>query len=565
VKKLIRSGWLYAVTVRYLKPGQLLWRIWYRLIWWPTASQLKTATTPTVTKLSGWQAAIVKPQTYSEGPSFRFLNREVDFNNAIEWQYAANGRLWTYNLHYFDFLNAASNPAHTHRTASDDTGYRIIQDWINNNPPTVGTGWEPYPTSLRIVNWIKWTLDGHPLSATDLDSLFIQARWLFNRVEHHILANHLFTNLKALCFAGVFFDGPEATKWRQQAITQLHQQLDEQILADGAHFELSPMYHDIILEDVLDLLNLLSCQPTLDDQALRPKLTAVAQRMLNWSLQVRHPDGRLAFFNDSAFSIAPAIDALCAYASRLSIDPIATDSENRQPLSNLEKPDCSGLAVLRSGAGFALFDIGSIGPDYQPGHAHADSLSFEYSWREARIFVNSGTSTYTPGALRNAQRSTRLHNTVEIDGVNSSQVWGGFRVASRARTEILDFDQTETQSGSFVVAKHDGYTRHLKNVIHTRKLQLTPDGLEIEDHVSGNWSLAIARFYLHPTLQLEETNRIVSSSGQVFNVAVTGGYLTRRDSEWYPEFGDQQANTCLEFHFSRNHSGSYVFRLLAIS
>ena len=36
----------------------------------------------------------------------------------------------------------------------------------------------------------------------------------------------------------------------------LLEQLDEQILDDGAHCELSPMYHNIIVSDLLDLVQI---------------------------------------------------------------------------------------------------------------------------------------------------------------------------------------------------------------------------------------------------------------------------------------------------------------------
>ncbi len=568
MRNLLRSCWLYAVTVRYLKPGQLLWRIWYRLIWWPTVHQLVKVPTPARAQLGEWRPAIVKPQSCFPGPVFTFLNREVDFGETIDWQYDANGRLWTYNLHYFDFLNATSESAPDAGTASDEIGNRIIQHWIDNNPPTTGTGWEPYPVSLRVVNWIKWTLDGHSLSHAALESLFIQARWLSARLEHHILANHLFTNLKALCFAGVYFDGPEAAQWQQRALTLLQEQLDEQILPDGAHFELSPMYHDIMLEDLLDLINLLSAQQSEITTEMRDKLCDTASRMLGWSLQTRHPDGQIAFFNDAAFSIAPDIESLSTYAARLSIAEINTspDSAARPEYANLtNNRSHSGLTILRNGNGFAVFDAGPIGPDYQPGHAHADSLSFEYSWGSDRIFVNSGTSTYTPGALRELQRSTRLHNTVEIDSTNSSDVWGGFRVAGRARTRLLDAGSGNNESGQFILASHNGYSGLTKNVIHTRKLQLDSNGLQVEDQLSGDWDTAIGRLYLHPSAIIEGDDRLISCSGQVFVFTVTGGYLTVCESNWYPEFGRQVASHCLEFHFSPEHTGHYRFQLSTVN
>ena len=80
-----------------------------------------------------------------------------------------------------------------------------------------------------------------------------------------------------------------------------------------------------------------------------------------------------------------------------------------------------------------MYDAGNIGPSYQPGHSHAQSLSFELSYKGKKVFVNSGISEYENSKIRSFQRSTASHNTIEINGMNSSDVWHSFRVAKRAK------------------------------------------------------------------------------------------------------------------------------------
>ena len=46
---------------------------------------------------------------------------------------------------------------------------------------------------------------------------------------------------------------------------------------------------------------------------------------------------------------------------------------------------------------------------------------------------DSGTSTYERDSERLRQRGTAAHNTVQLGGVDSSEVWSGFRVGRRAR------------------------------------------------------------------------------------------------------------------------------------
>jgi hypothetical protein len=82
--------------------------------------------------------------------------------------------------------------------------------------------------------------------------------------------------LRLLVFAGAFFEGGPA-EWLSSGLRILASQLPEQMLDDGGHFERSPMYHSLILEDVLDLINLHRTWPD-----LLPDWSDVAGRMLGW-------------------------------------------------------------------------------------------------------------------------------------------------------------------------------------------------------------------------------------------------------------------------------------------
>ena len=37
--------------------------------------------------------------------SFVFLNQKKDFGDTIDWNYLGFGRLWAYNLNYFELLH----------------------------------------------------------------------------------------------------------------------------------------------------------------------------------------------------------------------------------------------------------------------------------------------------------------------------------------------------------------------------------------------------------------------------------------------------------------------------
>jgi uncharacterized heparinase superfamily protein len=470
------------------------------------------------------------------GPSsFVFLNEAGTLENAAGWNDVRRSKLWLYNLHYFDDLSA---PVDSQRTLWHRN---LISRWIVGNPPGEGNGWEPYPLSIRIVNWIKWALTGNTLDPQALASLSLQASALEQRIEWHILGNHLWANAKALIFAGAFFSGPEAGRWLHTGLAILEDELGEQILADGGHFERSPMYHAILLEDVLDLLNLGMAYPGLLDSRFQSRLAETANRMRGWLRVMCHPDGTISFFNDAAFAIAAEPAAIESYAARLGLRTLADTP------ASLTHLDPSGYVRMDRGGAVALLDCAPIGPDYLPGHAHADTLSFELSLRGERIIVNGGTSVYGTGPDRQRERATPAHSTVTVDEENSSEVWGGFRVARRAR--LTGVEVSSASDAGTVTASHDGYSRLKGRNIHTRTWRMSDCALSIRDSVTGPYRSAIARFHLSPavTVTVDQDGRsgsIVTTSGA--RMAWQASTITRIEpSMWHPEFGKSLSAHCL--------------------
>ena len=100
----------------------------------------------------------------------------------------------------------------------------IINKWTIENQFGKGTGWEPYPTSLRIINWIKWNFKTNELSNEVKLSLWNQVLWLVGRPEYHLLGNHLFINAKALLFACVFFGLDEYSSIYRKALKILKEE-----------------------------------------------------------------------------------------------------------------------------------------------------------------------------------------------------------------------------------------------------------------------------------------------------------------------------------------------------
>lgn len=517
----MRAAFRLWRTVRHLRPVQVYGRLWLRLY----RPRPDLSAPPTHRPVTGiWQPPAARQPSLAGHRLFQLLNEAGSLDDH-GWDDPAKPKLWRYNQHYFDDLNAQGASART------DWHSALIADWIAANPPGRGSGWEPYPTSLRIVNWVKWAMTGNALTEEARQSLAIQTRWLGRRMEWHLLGNHLFANAKALVFAGLHSDGPEAGRWLKTGLAVLAREIPEQILPDGGQFELSPMYHALAVEDMLDLINIARAHGRAD---LADDWSAPVPAMLDWLVTMCHPDGDLAFFNDTAIGIAPTSSEILDYAARLGFAPPA-------PAGEIRHLPHSGYARMAAGPAVLLADLARIGPDYLPGHAHADTLSFELSLHGQRMIVNSGTSVYGLGSERLRQRGTAAHSTVVIDGQDSSEVWSGFRVGRRARP----FDLEVRNEGGLLIATaaHDGY-RHLSGApVHRRTWEMGRGGLIIRDRVegSGNHS-ARALFHLAPGLQPvpvgQDEVEVRTKAGEVLAViSVRGGVAEVISSSWHPEFG----------------------------
>ena len=382
-----------------------------------------------------------------------------------------------------------------------------------------------------------------------IDNLALQAQHLSKSVEWHLRANHLFANGKALIFAGVFFNDPLSDRWLRKGITIIKQQLDEQILADGGHFELSPMYHCIILEDCLDLVNLLDQSALPEASRLASKLRAFIPLMFNWLSKMSFSDREISFFNDTTFGISTQPDVLLDYAHRLGLCDVQFSPREGDGFYHLEQ---SGYIRRNKGAFELIFDVGEIGPKYQPGHAHADTLSFEMVVKGQRLIVNSGISTYGISPKRLAQRSTAAHSTVEIEGENSSEVWSGFRVARRA----LPFGLAIDRKTDCVSCSHNGYKRLRHSPVHTRQVSFGENEIQVDDIVSLKSLNAVAYFHIHPDWALEATDEGVICAINDMRVLLSckAGEAELIKSQYHIGFNKSRDTHCFRVRLARGSS-----------
>ena len=531
----------YVRTLRYLRWAQISGQVMVRLKrrWRDPAKMLSGS--PASWKLAQGSGDLnlcppvppQDPESLARG-TFCFINQTAELGSPVDWTAEGMPRLWSYNLHYFDWLWSLLDGSREveGRKADDkawDSAKKLTLDWIENHRPSKSAGgWEAYPVSLRLMNWallygVKYRdqlQKDEAFQKQFLESIGRQVKWLELNIETHIQANHLLENLVALVCVSSVFEGDESERVLARYLPMLSRELDEQFLPDGMHYERSPMYHLRMLWLVKVLKGAWASRPH-----LLISLTKLAGKMKLALSKLRHPDGEIALFNDAVHGI---------YHDAWKTDEV--------PEGTWALEDAGYYGFRDTDGNYLIVDAGAVGPDYQPGHAHADYLSFELSMRGHRMITDTGIGTYDTGERRSYDRSTAAHSTVEVEGANSAEVWGGFRVGRRVTPEVVEWD--DARDVFFLKAKHDGYQHLPCQAVHTRSFEWMDGSLEIQDAIQvSQESEAVSRLHFSPECDLKLDGRMlkIKLQGKQYHCLVDGNCEVSIES--HPsclEFGDDK-------------------------
>lgn len=423
---------VYWNTVKHLKPEQIVCRITRKLklncSLGITANTEAVCTSFVLLPWLDFDSCFLNRFPVEELLQDRItlLHETEEFSWDSVWHFKNRSPLWNYNLHYCEYLFSLVEAwRETKQACCLEKFMHIVDGWITQNPKQAGgVGWDAYPISLRLIVWMNC----YSYLENDLEEVFKgkmlasmaeQYTHLATHLEKHLLGNHYFENLKTLVICGLFFHDEKMTN---AALRELKKQCVEQILSDGMHFELSPMYHKIILEDLLRVCAALRQAGRQDEE-----LEAYLQPMVDVAYSLEEGLERIPLFNDCGNNVTKSLDALLTTAKReFGIDPIYKS----------QFPD-SGYYIFKNGDWKLIVDAGQPGPSYLPGHAHCDAMSFELFCKGKPVLANCGTYAYQC-AERGFFRSTAAHNTVMVEGTEQSQCWGNFRMGKRSHTSVLE-------------------------------------------------------------------------------------------------------------------------------
>lgn len=500
--KLKKLG-LVAHTVKYMTARQWFYRAYYALrpaVKPPKGRQLTPRSIPLGFAPGAQSGEDAESLLKLEFPLVSGYTAK--FSGEVDWDLpGCEYRLQCFRLNSFDFL-------HTLAAAGEEKhirlGFDLMEHWQRNAGKAAGDKWNAYPLAQRLCNWIGFaSACGEGRLAQIAPWIDSQAQVLRKNIEYHLGANHLLTQGKALAWAGAFL---KDEKLLEKGLKLLDKEYATQFLADGAHYEGSLSYHIESMQQYFETVMLLHClgdsRWELWARRLQPNYAYLSGLL--------GADGTIPLYNDSAFDYcAEAKDFLATsallyqtaapgsqagpYCRRWQTVSKPLAAQWPQPATRLYPQ--SGLFVDRFPGHSFYLRCGNLGPDCNLGHAHADQLSILWKTDAGEIFADSGVFTYQPGSLRTACRATAAHNTVELDGQSSAQVWGAFRTARRG------YGRVTQHSGSSITAQHSGYKKILGDGLsHQRSYTRSSGRVILTDTLTAKKKAhqATLRFHLAP-------------------------------------------------------------------
>ncbi len=421
--------------------------------------------------------------------------REVSAFPPEDWALPGARPLEVYEAHYLDWADAlVADALLTDALLKDNARIQTLlvtlQAWAARSA-RLDKPWEPYPRARRTLAATRaaarltlaehhgrdrWT-DAHAAVRDLLLAIAAAAACdLALLAERHLDGNHLLVDRVAQAVAELAW-GRGA-----RACEALTDEVERQFPGDGAHVEASPMYHALLLEDLLTVRALWPQGPA------RMRYDHLVQRALGWLSAVAHPDGRLPAFGDTD---PDALDALAMTRTALG-SAARGQTDARQ-----------SAWVSRHGGHFAIVHTAPPVWTPQPGHAHADTLSVEWSRNDVRILADAGLAGYEGDPQRELNRREPSHSTVEVLNVPQLELWGAFRVG--ARGEVAHVETGRLDGWDWLTAVHvwpNASHRHVRLCAHH------PSGrLVIADALQGPGE-AISRLLLGPRVQPESVERL---------------------------------------------------------
>lgn len=350
--------------------------------------------------------------------------------NPIQWNANPLEELeWTHFLHRHHFLKeilaALSDSGNEYYAEALD---RIIEAWIRDNPPPLasnggaGPSWETLSVAWRLREWlwvraIAWNYSSfsRETRVLMLRSIWEHARSLMDHKGHP--NNWIVVESAALALAGICFpEFREAGEWFETGVQRLRSEFDRQFFPDGAHFEISPLYHTICLHALIEVKDAAAARNIL----LPSEFDEPLEKCAEYLLALCRPNFTWPSINDSGSADSDYSALMRKAAEVFHRDDFAwigtKGSAGKPPQRTFQTFPHAGIAAMRSNwgrdANFLAFRAGPPGA----AHIHEDSLALDVVASGEPRLVDPGVTKYAPDILTDYYRSAGAHNQLLIDG-----------------------------------------------------------------------------------------------------------------------------------------------------
>ena len=420
--------------------------------------------------------------------------------------------------------------------------FRQLASWREQNPVGRGVNWNcAMEVALRAMNLLAAfdlfvrAPQMNEAHLADLLRMFDQHGAHIRRhleFSHIATSNHYLADVTGLLWLGVMLPELEAAReWREFGLRELLNEMDKQLLPDGADYEASTGYHRLKLE--LFLYSFVLCH--INGIEIDASYWSKLRGMIAYAHAYLRPDGRAPLIGDSdSGQVLPVVRRagddhayVVALGAAVFQDPqfktagclppqellwILGEQGLRdhqalpvgEPAHSQAFPD-AGTYVLRNDDLYLLFNASGSGVNGRGSHGHNDALSIEVSACGTAFIVDPGSYVYTADLKeRHRFRSVAYHSTVEVDGLeqNTTEEKAPFIIGNEADPRVISWESgPETD---VVIAEHAGYLRLSHPLTHRRTVRF--EKLKrfwvVEDAFTGAGTHDLSfRFHFAPELE----------------------------------------------------------------
>lgn len=500
----------FFYILRRYKISQILWKLFYII-------KIKKFCSVAELKINypkkKFNYFVNKSSTLLEYNFIKVFNYKLaDFDTNIK------DKLINYYINYFDFINSEKNYKKTQLINN------IINKWNIFFLKKKSIIFDQYPLSIRIFNLIKWDLKFRKIDQKTKIIIFKQADFLRKNLEYHLVGNHLITNLKAIIYSSLYFETKNSEKWFNEIIKILELQIDYQILADGCHYEKSPMYQLNVIQDFIDICNILNAYNK-KNLKIYKKIKKTIDRMLKWSLSSCHLNKEIPFINDSNNDSYSSLKEIMINYEIIFQKKFDFKNKNFIYLKN------SGIVRVLQNDLCLILNLTTKDSKYPTGHSHSDTFSYEISKKKQKIIVNKGISKYETSADRVLERSLISHNCTAIDDLNCTDVQGSFRVG---RSPKINLRISKKKNEIEITGQHNGFSKFYKKNIFYRTWKISKNRIQVIDKFSLKGKIK-SYIHIHPNIRYNKKNLLIFKRKKIIKL-ISDSIFKKKQSYWSPNF-----------------------------